>query len=86
MEIIFHKTFEKQFLKLVPKDKEKVSKTLEIFIKNPFDKKLRNHALSGLLKNQRSIYVKSDLRIIFEEKEKYSLVIFLDLGTHSRVY
>ena len=86
MIIKYHKRFEKHFKKLLTKDKEKVAKLIEIFIDNYHDKSIKNHALKGILLGKRSISVGPDFRIIFEEFDDYTLVIFLDLGKHSRVY
>jgi len=86
MKIIYHKIFLKSFKKLSSKDKETVKKTLGIFSKNPFDKKLRNHALKGRMQDKRAISVKGDFRIIFVEQDEYLIVVMLDLGKHNRVY
>ncbi len=86
MKIRYHKRFEKQFKKLIDSDKKKVINTIEKFVKNPDSKILKNHALRGKLKGMRSVSVSSDLRIIFEEFDGYTLVIFLDLGNHARIY
>jgi mRNA-degrading endonuclease YafQ of YafQ-DinJ toxin-antitoxin module len=59
---------------------------IDIFLSSPNDKKLLNHNLKGSLLGKRAISVNSDLRIIFEEFDNYTLVVFLDLGTHNRVY
>ena len=86
MKIKYHKKFEKQFKKLSLKDKNRVIEVVEIFINNPHDKRLLNHSLKGRLLGKKAISLSSDLRIIFEEFDNYTLVIFLDLGTHNRVY
>lgn len=86
MKIVYHKRFEKQFKKLVDKDKEKISKALEIFINNPHDTKLNCHSLKGNLTGKKAISAAPNLRLIFEEFDDYTLVIFLDLGRHNRVY
>jgi mRNA-degrading endonuclease YafQ of YafQ-DinJ toxin-antitoxin module len=49
-------------------------------------KLLKNHSLNGHLLGKRAVSAGSDLRIIFEEFNGYTLVIFLDLGKHNRVY
>jgi len=86
MKIKYHKRFEKQFKKLADKNKKKVLEVINIFINNPYDKKLLNHNLKGDLLGKKAISINSNLRIIFEEFDGYTLVIFLDLGTHNRVY
>lgn len=86
MKIIYHKRFEKQFKKLTPKFKNKVIEVIGIFINDPLDKRLLNHNLKGNLLGKKAISINSDLRIIFEEFDDYTLVVFLDLGTHNHVY
>ena len=86
MNIRYHKRFEKQFKKLLEKDKKKVLSVIKNFTDNPKELKLKNHSLKGLLLGKRAISAGSDRRIIFEEFDNYTLVIFLDLGKHNRVY
>lgn len=86
MQIQYHRQFEKRFAKLQPQIKQKVTATIQQFSKNPFDPKLRNHALVGRLAGQRAISVMGDMRIIFEEHDNYVLVVMLDVGTHNQVY
>jgi len=86
MKIVYHKRFEKQFKKLVGKEKNKIIKALEIFVENPFDVRLNNHRLKGNLASKSAISAAPDLRLIFEEHSGYILVIFLNLGKHNRVY
>lgn len=59
---------------------------LETFTKNPFTKSLNNHALHGKLASFRSISAGYDIRIIFEEYDGYTIVIFIKVGTHDQVY
>lgn len=86
MKIRFHKHFEKRFKKLPKSLKNKTILAIKKFAKNPFNKNLNNHALTGNLKGKRAFSVTGDLRIIFDEHEDYLLVIMLDVGKHSQVY
>ena len=86
MNIKYHKIFEKQFKKLSEKSKKGVLGAIEKFIDNPISTSLKNHALKGSLLGKRAISTGPDFRIIFEEFNDYTLVIFLDLGKHNRVY
>lgn len=86
MQIRYHKNFEKRFIRLSPHLKQKVLLTVEKFSKNPFEKTLYNHPLTGKLTGKRAIAVTRSIRIIFEEYERYTLVIMLDCGTHPQVY
>ena len=42
MKIRYHKVFEKQYKKLSHKNKQRTIEVIEIFIRNPHDKRLRN--------------------------------------------
>jgi addiction module RelE/StbE family toxin len=75
MKIKYHKRFEKQFKKLLDRDKKMVLQVIEKFIKNPKDKSLRKHSLKGALLKNRAISVNPSLRIIFEEFDSYTLVL-----------
>ena len=86
MKIIFSKKFQKQYKKLEQKKQILVKNSLLIFEKNPLDKKLRNHALSGKFNDIRSIDVSFDLRILLQEKDDYALVVMLQVGSHSELY
>ena len=81
-----NKKFEKQFEKLPSNIQSKVERVIKIFSSNPFNKSLNNHSLKGYLQNYRAISVTGNIRIIFEEFDNYTLVIFIDLGTHEQVY
>ena len=85
MIIEFHKNFDKKYQKLSRSIQEKVDTVLEVFIRDPFDRSLKNHALKGNLKGKRAIHVMGNMRIIFEEYGKYVLVVMLDVGTHNQV-
>jgi len=86
MKIIPRKKFKKQYKKLNPKLKKKTKEVIFLFSNNPHHESLHNHSLGGVLKGKKSISVTADLRIIFEEFNNYTLVIYLDIGTHNRIY
>jgi addiction module RelE/StbE family toxin len=86
MRVTRAKKFLKQYKKLRTKDQIKVEKVLNIFLKDPFNFKLHNHALKGGLLGLRSISASSDLRIIFKIKRNYSEIYLLNVGTHNQVY
>ncbi|MBD3329920.1 type II toxin-antitoxin system mRNA interferase toxin, RelE/StbE family [Candidatus Peregrinibacteria bacterium] len=86
MKIKFHKHFEKRLKKLSPTIKNKTISAIKCFSEDPFDKKLKNHALRGKLKGKRAFSVSGDIRVIFEEFDDYILVIMLDVGSHAQVY
>lgn len=86
MEIRFVRRFEKKFEKLPSNLRQKTSRVIEIFRKDPFHPSLHNHALAGNLAGRRAISVTNDVRIVLREFEHYTLVLFLDIGTHNQVY
>ena len=85
MRLRFHKNFDKQYLKLREKEREKVSERLRIFLKNPFVPILNNHPLKGKYLNYRSINITGDLRAIYRQcgEDEY---IFVTVDTHSNLY
>ena len=60
--------------------------TIEIFQKDPCHPTLKNHKLKGKFKDRRAISAGGDIRLIFEEYENYTLVLFLSVGSHNQVY
>lgn len=86
MQIQYHQRFTKRFRKLLPSLQGKTTFAIRAFVRNPHDPRLRNHALSGRLKEFRAFSVTGDVRIIFQEFDHYALVLFLDVGTHNQVY
>lgn len=82
------KSFDKSYKKLDLKIKNKFKERLKIFVKNPFDKILDNHALTWNYKGHRSIDITWDFRAIFKEYPDwtYEFVEFIDIWTHSQLY
>ncbi len=79
------KAFDKQYGKLNNKIKTAFKNRVEIFRKNPFDTKLRNHALKGKYLGYRSIDVNGDVRALYTVKGDI-VIIFGFIGTHSQLY
>jgi addiction module RelE/StbE family toxin len=86
MQIEFHKSFNKAFAKLTPKQKERVKGAIALFRQNPHHDQLKNHPLHGDQKGRRAIAAGGDLRLTFKEKNNYEYVIFVRVGTHNQVY
>jgi addiction module RelE/StbE family toxin len=86
VKIFFRKRFQKNFDRLPEKIQHKTRETLALFVLDPTDSTLKNHALSGRLIGQRAISVTGDYRIIFEQKDDYFLVIIIDVGRHATIY
>lgn len=84
------KGFEKAFLKLQTKIRNKFIKKLELFLHDEFHPQLETHALKGERKGEWSFSVAHDIRAIYRKEvanERTVIVFtFIDIGTHSRVY
>ncbi len=74
--------YKKSFQNLPSKIQKRTIERINIFIKNPFNPRLRTHPLSGKLENYWAFWIDYSYRIkfIFLANEE---VLFLDIGTHS---
>ena len=79
------KTFDKQYSKLNDKTKTIYKNRIVMFKNNPFDFRLRNHALKGKYLGYRSIDVTGDVRALYTVKGDI-VIIFGFIGTHSQLY
>lgn len=86
MNVKYSDKYLKNYSKLQAWQRLKVDEAIMKFIQNPFDASLKNHKLHGILKSKRAISAGNNLRIIFEERQNYTIVIFLQTGTHNQVY
>ena len=86
MRIIYQKRFQKQQKKLQKHLKISVADAIDLFQENPHDPLLKNHLLQGMMKGKRSLSAGFDLRIIFEERNGYAIVLMIAVGTHGDVY
>lgn len=61
---------------------------MTIFLLNPNDLQLHNHALKDEYEGKRSIDITNDWRAIFEEIQEGEDIImyFVSLGTHAQLY
>lgn len=85
MKIVFHKSFEKKYKKLPNKIKLKIKETNILFVKDPYNVALNNHALHGKYAGYRSINITGNVRIIYKFLDK-DTVIFSEIGTRSELY
>ncbi len=87
-KIEYSRRFNKQLKKLPLQIKIAYRRKILLFLNNPFDPLLNNHALTGILSGNRSINITGDWRIIFHEtyKNKQKVCIFSAIGTHSQLY
>ena len=86
-EIYFTPTFKKKlkaFLKKHPELEKEIEKKLEILISDPFHPILKIHKLSGRLKNEWSIWLTYEYRILFIiEGNK---IFLTNIGAHEEIY
>ncbi len=85
MNAEFHKTFDKQFSKLPKKRRDKVIDIIDLFLDEPTEPSLRNHALTGEWTGFRSISAGGDLRIHFKIIGD-DIAYFVAVGTHNQLY
>lgn len=85
MRVLLHRNFEKKFVKLQPKLKDKFKERRSLFLENPFHPILNNHPLTGDRIGQWSINVTGDWRTVYFFKDN-ATVVFIDIDTHSNLY
>ena len=86
MRYFLSKNFEKSFKKMPRKIKDNTINKLDVFIINPMDESLNNHPLSGKFSKYRSINISGDIRSIYQINEDNNVAIFIDIGSHSKLY
>lgn len=87
MKIIFTPRFRRSYKRLVLKNltiQHVVKERLFLFENNPFDERLKNHALRGKLFGYRAIFIGYDLRALY--KKDGTVFVFYDIGTHDTLY
>ena len=85
MRVIYHRNFEKKFLKLKYGEIKKFKERQALFLRSPFHPILNNHPLRGEYANYRSIDITGDLRIHYEPIDEKT-ALFITIGTHSELY
>ena len=85
MKIIFHKTFQKKLKKRPDADHNQLKDRLNLFINDPFNPILNNHALHGRYLGHRSINIFGDLRAVYKQEEK-DIAFFVDIDNHANLY
>jgi addiction module RelE/StbE family toxin len=84
--------YSKNFLKQLKKSPIKIQQTfrdrLVIFIENPINHLLNNHALTGKYTGCRSINITGDWRAIYQDfsKKNTKIYYFVTIGTHNQLY
>ncbi len=85
MEIIFSKTFQKQYKKLPQKIKIQVKNRIELWQEQPNNPLLRLHRLDGKMSQFYSINITGDIRALYEIVDE-NVYIYEMIGTHSQLY
>ncbi len=85
MIINLHRKFVKKFEKLQPKLKEKFKERRNLFLENPANPLLDNHALHGDRAGEWSINITGNWRALYEFQDAET-VIFFEIDTHSNLY
>ena len=65
MNIKYSATFKKQYKKAPKKIQEKVKERVSLFVQDPTNQMLNNHALTGKYQGYRSINITGDWRAIY---------------------
>ena len=89
MKISFSSAFRRLFEKNIKNDKgleEEFWRCTQLFIENPFDRRLKTHKLSGKLKELWSFSIDYNIRIIFYFTPNNTEAVFIDIGNHDEVY
>jgi addiction module RelE/StbE family toxin len=87
-KIIWDQGFKRIYQKRVRNDSELKKRfwtTMRLFLKNPFDRRLRTHKLTGKLEGLWAFSVAYDCRVIFKFLSKDE-VLLIDIGSHDEVY
>jgi addiction module RelE/StbE family toxin len=87
-KVIWDQGFKKIYQKRVRNDaelKKRFWTMMRLFSKNPFDRRLRTHKLTGKLEGLWSFSVAYDWRVIFRFLSKDE-VLLIDIGGHGEVY
>ncbi|HEY4510589.1 MAG TPA: type II toxin-antitoxin system mRNA interferase toxin, RelE/StbE family [Candidatus Paceibacterota bacterium] len=85
MVIFLHKKFKRKYEKLNSSQKVRFKERIEIFLRDPYNSILHNHALQGDYLGFRSINITGGLRVHYEELSSGG-VLFITVGTHSELY
>ena len=85
MKVSFHNRFSKSYKKCPAKVQKQFKKRLKLFLENPYNPLLENHALGGEWQDFRSINVTGDYRALYYYLAD-DIVEFFSIDTHSNLY
>jgi len=78
---VFYSSSFKKSVKRYLSQRNKIEKSMLLFMSNPFDASLKTHKLTGKLSPYWSFSIDHHLRVLFEFIDEET-VGFIDLGTH----
>lgn len=81
MKVFYLPKFVRQYKKLPEQIKDIAEKKFEIFLEDPFDRRLKTHKLSGVLEGFLAFSINHEYRIIFD-MDKSGNARFYQVGTH----
>lgn len=84
MTVSYSRNFLKRAKRLDAKLRQRLTERIALFMTNPLDPQLRDHALKGRYKGYRSIDVTGDYRVLYLLRGDEA--VFDDIGTHSQLY
>ncbi len=88
MNIDYHRQFTKHFKKRLARDSKLVKRfrdRVELFVLNPQNPILRDHALVGEKSEHRAFSITADIRVVYTPIDR-DTVRFYDIGSHNQVY
>ena len=81
MGIIYSPKFARKYKRLPDNIKDLIEKSEKIFLRDPFDKRLKTHKLSGKFRGLWTFSISYKYRIIFEFIDKNTVYLH-SVGTH----
>ena len=85
MKLRYHKSFQKQVVKLHEAQQKRLKAALKLFQVEPYHKDLYNHPLNGEWKGYRSISFGGDWRVHYRPLDK-NTALLVAAGKHSQLY
>lgn len=88
MKITLDSSYIKSFKKRIRNNAKLALKTRErikLFVQNSKNPIIKDHQLTGAMKDHRAFWITGDIRIIYFPVSKDE-VLFIDIGTHNQVY
>lgn len=87
MKTYFNKGFRKNYRKRIFPHKnldKRFEERRNLFVKDPKNPILKDHALTGKMKGFRAFSITGDIRVVYYVYKKTAYLI--DIGTHAQVY